>query len=197
MALAEILSAIREEAEATVEEVQRASGVSVAEILRQAREEASRVEHESSTSLDARLEAESEVILNRADLHVQRRLQVAREAIYQEILGRARDRLAAHRRDERYTATLRSLLAECVDFSPSVDRVLVDPRDVEFIRTALDALGLEADVEPALQTWGGMEATDGRGVFVRNTLEARLARATNTLRQRVGDLVPGLRGGNT
>ncbi len=195
MALADILDAVRREGDEEVARIVAARDDAVAAIGRKAREEARRVEARATTSRDAALAAEAGVIRHRAVLHVERRLQEAREAVFQEILGRARDRLSRHRGEPGYPATVAALLAECVSFLGHVEVVRADARDAGDVREALGRLEVAPAVELTIECWGGVVANDGKGVFVRNTLEDRLERAEGELRRKIGDLVPGLRSG--
>jgi vacuolar-type H+-ATPase subunit E/Vma4 len=195
VALADILSAVQREGDEEIARITAERDESVAAIGREARRLRAEAEAAAAISRDAALVTEAEVIRHRAELHVERRLQETREAVFQEILGRARDRLSRYRSDPDYPATLTALLRECLVFLGEIETVAVDPRDVDLVSRALDAAGVAAKVESSLETWGGMVAGDGKGAFVRNTLEERLGRAAMELRRQIGDLVPGLRGG--
>ncbi len=195
MALSDLLAALQEEGDEEVARIAADRDEQVAAILRAAREEAERVDAAAATSLDAALAAEADVIRHRAVLHVERQLQEAREAIFQDVLGRTRDRLARLRGKARYAAVLDALLGECLDFLGRAQTVFVDARDAELVRAALASRGVEAATEPSLECWGGLVAGDGCGGFVRNTLESRLSRAEPELRREVGERVPGMRPG--
>ncbi len=193
MGLADILDAVRREGDEEVARVVAARNEAVAAVGRTARDEAQAVEAAAATSRDTALATEAGVVRHRAELHVERRLQEAREAVFQDILGRARDRLSRHRQEPGYATTLDALLADCTAFLGDLAVVMADPRDDELVRAALARIGSDAAVELSLECWGGIDAGDGNAVFVRNTLEGRLRRAEAELRRRLGDLVPGLR----
>ena len=195
MALADVLSALQRDGDEEIAEVIAERDHTVSQIGREARELAKETEFAAATSRDAALAFEAEVIRHRAALHVERRLQEAREVIFQEILGRAQDRLSRYRRDASYPAILNALVAECLDFLDETEVVMADLLDVDLVKAALAQRDTEAKVEPSLEAWGGVVASDGKGVFVRNTIEARLGRAEVELRRQIGDQVPGLRGG--
>ena len=196
MGLAEILTALAVEGDEEVARITADRDTAVADIMHEARRRAMQAELEATTARDPALRADADVTRHRAALQVERRLQETREAILQDIMGRAEDRLSRYRRDPAYLATLQALLGECRDFLDEVAVVAVDPRDADLVRAALAALGSEAVVEPSLETWGGVVASNGRGVLVRNTLEDRLRRAEPEIRRQIGNVVPGLRGGD-
>ncbi len=193
MALVEILSALRREGDEEVARITAERDMAVAAVMRSAREQAKQVEATAATARDGARTNEADVMRHRADLHVERRLQEAREAVFQEILGRAKDRLSRYRRDPEYPATLEALLEECLTFLGTIEVVIADQRDAELVESMLSRLD-PAQLQPTLECWGGVVAHDGKGVFVRNTLEARLGRAEADLRRQIGDLVPGLDG---
>jgi vacuolar-type H+-ATPase subunit E/Vma4 len=195
VALADILSALQRDGDEEVARIVATRDETTSEIVRQARQAAKDAEAAAATSRDAAIALETEVILHRAVLHVERRLQEAREVIFKEILGRAQDRFSRQRSDPAYPRIVDALVAECVDFLGRAEAVMADPRDTDVVGEVLERRGVDAKLEPTLETWGGVVATDGKGVFVRNTLEERLGRAEIALRRDIGDLVPGLRGG--
>ena len=196
MALAEILAALRSEGEEEIARITAERDAAVADLTQTGREQARQAEAAAATARDESLSQDAAVIRHRAELHVARRLQEAREAVFQEILGLARDRLSRHRSDPTYPATLAVLARECSEFLGAIDAVVADPRDEELVEKILSDLG-PADLLFSLECWGGIVAHDGKGVTVRNTLEDRLRRAEPDLRRQIGQLVPGLveRGG--
>lgn len=191
MALAEILDALRREGENEIARITAESDAAVAGFTRTARDQARQAEAAAATARDESLFKDAAVIRHRAELHVARRLQEAREAVFQEILGLARDRLSRYRSDPAYPATLAVFARECSTFLGTVDVVIADPRDEELVQKVLSDLG-PTEFDFSLECWGGIVAHDGKGVFVRNTLEDRLRRAEPELRRHIGQLVPGL-----
>jgi vacuolar-type H+-ATPase subunit E/Vma4 len=194
MALADILEELRRDGRAEIERIVDERDRTVAAIAERARADAEAAERAAARSRDQAITFEVEVVRNRAALGVERRLQEAREVLYAEIVGRARDRLSRLRDDPAYPAVVDALVAECATALGEVESVMADRRDVDVVAAAVAGRGIEAAVEPTLDTWGGIEARDGKGAFVRNTLEERLERVDAELRRQVGDLVPGLRG---
>jgi vacuolar-type H+-ATPase subunit E/Vma4 len=192
--LEDILATLRADSEEEIAQEAARAEVAIAAILHAAHEEAERVESAAASARDSRLAAEAEVLRSRARLNVERRLRETREALYQEVLSRARDRLERHRLDVGYRDTVRALLAECLAFLPEGNVVLADPRDADLVRDVMADLGVTAELQTSLETWGGIDLGNGAGAVVRNTLEQRFDRAGVELRRRVGDLVPGLRG---
>ena len=191
MALAEILAALRSEGDEEIARIAAESDAAVADLTRTARDQARRAEAEAATARDVSLSKDAAVIRHRAELHVARRLQEAREAVFQEILGLARDRLSRYRSDPAYPATLAVLAKECSAFLGTVDVVIADPRDEELVQKIFSDLG-PTEFDFSLECWGGIVAHDGKGIFVRNTLEDRLRRAEPDLRRHIGQVVPGL-----
>lgn len=196
MALVEILAALRSEGDEEIARITAENDAALAGLTQTAREQAKQAEAAAATARDESLTKDAAIIRNRAELHVARRLQEAREAVFQEILGLARDRLSRFRNDPAYLATLAVLAKECATFLGTIDVVMADPRDEELVEKVLSDLG-PAEFRLSLECWGGIVAHDGKGVFVRNTLEDRLRRAEPDLRRQIGQLVPGLveRGG--
>ncbi len=191
MALAEILEALRREGDEEMARITAAGDAAVADLMQSARRQAKQAEALEATARDDALSSDADVIRHRAELHVERRLQEAREAVFQEILGVAKDRLARYRSDPGYPACLAALVRECSAFLGTLEVVMADPRDEVLVEKILSDTGF-AEVEFSLESWGGIVAHDGKGVYVRNTIEDRLRYAEPELRRQIGQLVPGL-----
>ena len=104
----------------------------------------------------------------------------AREEAFASLLAGIRAELAAFRGAASYPALFRSLLAESRAALPAARELRVDPRDLDLAM----ALAGELRVDPALDTWGGVELACDDGRTIRNTLEERLANAEPLLRRR-------------
>ena len=191
MALAEILEALRKEGDEEIARITADRDAAVADLMQTARRQAKQAEAVAATARDDSLSNDADVIRHRAELHVERRLQKAREEVFQEILAVARDRLAHYRRDPGYPACLATLVRECSAFLSTLEVVMADPRDEVLVEKTLSDIDL-AEVQFSLECWGGIVAHDGKGVYVRNTFEDRLRRAEPDLRRQIGQLVPGL-----
>lgn len=191
MALAEILEALRGEGDQEIARISAESDAAVADLMQSARREAKQAEAMAATARDDALCNDADVIRHRAELHVERRLQKAREEVFQEILAVAKDRLARYRSGPEYPACLATLVTECSAFLGTLEVVMADPRDEVLVEKILSDAGL-AEVQFSLECWGGIVAHDGKGGYVRNTIEDRLRRAEPDLRRQIGQLVPGL-----
>jgi len=115
------------------------------------------------------------------------RVRDAQEDAYQRIAQQVRERLRSVRGREDYPAIMAALLDEARSLLPAVSLVRVDPADEPLARRLL-AGEPRVRVEPALRCAGGLEAADGRGARVRNTVEERFAAAEPALRALAGRL---------
>jgi vacuolar-type H+-ATPase subunit E/Vma4 len=104
----------------------------------------------------------------------------AREEAFASLLAGIRAELAALRGAASYPELFRSLLDESRAALPAARALRVDPRDFDLAMT----LAGELRVDPALDTWGGLELAGDDGRAIRNTLEERLANAEPLLRRR-------------
>ena len=82
-----------------------------------------------------------------------------------------------------YPRLFGALLAEARAALPGATELRVDRRDLS-LATPL-ARGLRVD--PALETWGGVELASDDGRVIRNTVEERLANADVLLRSRFAE----------
>ncbi len=194
MPLQAILAEVRLEAENEVARIIAERDKVVAEITAAAHEEADRVEAEAAASLSERLLAAAAVVENRAALHVERRLQDAKEEIFREILRRACSRLDRLRNEPRYPRLLRTLLDECLRALPDAGAVMVDPRDRAVAASLIAEVDPSLRLDTSLETSGGIAVRSPTGGFVWNTIDERLHRADRELRMLVARAIPELAG---
>jgi V/A-type H+-transporting ATPase subunit E len=114
-------------------------------------------------------------------------LNTERTRIYNSLFDKVREELDAVRDDDGYPALFQALLEEAVT-AVGVDAIVlhVDPRDEELCSRIVGQIGLHCEIIPDLACAGGLSAgtPDGR-VAVWNTLESRLERAKELLKQEV------------
>ena len=197
MALADILRDIEHDADAEIARIRADAEHEAEALLQAARSAADVASDEMSEARRAGSDETRQRLVAQAETEATATLREAREDVFARVLARVRERLAGLRSEPTYGSVLRSLVVEALDALPDATTVVADPRDAE----AVDSILAEVDpsggrgllVEPALETWGGVEvsATDAR-VVVRNTLEERLERATGRLRPLVARVVPDL-----
>jgi V/A-type H+-transporting ATPase subunit E len=193
LALDEILSTIRAEAEKTASAVVSAARAEAREVLDRASARAEDERRRLAASLDDRARQEQSRIISRAHLETAKERRAAREKTYQSALEGVRRRLEAIRASPRYEEILGSLLDEAMAALPDAGVINVDPEDLDLVEELLSSRGLHLDVEAESTPLGGLKLiADGRDVD--NTLATRLRRADTHLRFIAGELVPGLRG---
>jgi vacuolar-type H+-ATPase subunit E/Vma4 len=113
----------------------------------------------------------------------------AYEACVAVLRGALCDHLEALRETDGYPAVLRALIEESLAALPAASRLRVDPRDAQLARAILDELHVRLELEPGLETIGGVEVAARDGRTVRNTLEERLRNAEARLRVLAGEFL--------
>lgn len=195
MAIADILEAIRAEADAEIERLAREADADAAARRADAEAEAARIEREEIERALARARREAAAIEHRASLSAHRSFAAGREGVYRDLVDALRGRLAGLRASPSWPDVLAALLAEALSEVPDARRVRVDARDVERARAALAGRGdgappeLAGDLPP--EALGGCVVDDGRGRRVANTLSSRLERADPWLRRAFAARVEG------
>lgn len=188
VALADILGAMEAEAEAEIKRTEEQSAATVAQIRAAVENDAHAVREGHRRDMSIRVEQERARRLNRARLAALRTSSGAREKLYAEALAGARALLAALRADPKYPAMLRALAEEALAHMDGQTVLHADPRDEQLLRALFPGTRMEFD----LDTWGGVEARGPDGLIVIvNTVEARLERAQELLRQAVMPLFKG------
>jgi len=190
LALADILDAIRAEADAEIEAIRVKAESEAAAVLTRASDQAEAEEERLSLVRDRAADRQTDRIVNRARLDADRSFRAEVEELYVQTRRAAADELQSLRGTSRYEDILSSLLAECCAVLPGATVLRVDPAD-EAVAHRIIANGERSDlrVEATLDSSGGVELVDDDGRVIRNTFEARLARADGLLRLAFSDEV--------
>jgi len=173
-------------------------------ILAEARERADRIRNEAEAQATALVEAQrrriaSEVEAARvraqsaATLRATSLILEAKDEQIDRVFELAQTELERISHDPtRYPAILRRLLQEAVEGFEG--RVVVEcaESDVAAVEAIARELGIEADVRPSPDVWGGVRVRSEDGRFVvENTLTSRLARARQALLSEVAEILWG------
>jgi len=173
-------------------------------ILAEARERADRIRNEAEAQATALVEAQrrriaSEVEAARvraqsaATLRATSLILEAKDEQIDRVFELAQTELERISHDPtRYPAILRRLLQEAVEGFEG--RVVVEcaESDVAAVGAIARELGIEADVRPSPDVWGGVRVRSEDGRFVvENTLTSRLARARQALLSEVAEILWG------
>jgi vacuolar-type H+-ATPase subunit E/Vma4 len=180
MALDDLLRAIESDAAAERAQADRETASEATAIVQRARRQASELEADLSARPEAEARAQADRARALARLDASGAVRLAHEEAFASVVTGVRGELAALRDTSGYPELFRALLAECRAALPAGRRLRVDRRDLG-LATPL-AAGL--DVDPVLDTWGGVELASNDGRIVRNTVEERLANAEPLLRRR-------------
>jgi vacuolar-type H+-ATPase subunit E/Vma4 len=180
MALDDLLRAIEADAAAERARADRETASEATAIVQRARRQASELEAELSATPEAEARAEAEAARALARLDASGAVRFAQEEAFALLVTGIRGELAAVRDTSGYPELFRALLVESRAALPAARRLRVDRRDVDLARPLADGLY----VDPALDTWGGVELASDDGRIVRNTVEERLANAELLLRRR-------------
>ena len=196
MSLNAILETIRASGAAQVREIEQRAYAQAREVLVNAQLEAEQIKERTRAAAVAPAFKERARLLHRARLEALQITGNVREALVDGALEQTRGHLAGMRTDTAYPAVLRRFLQEAlaelavsigdglVGDRSTTTRLEADPRDRALLNDILHDLGMNLPVSYTLNCWGGLIARsqDGRIVAI-NTLEARLERATPSLRR--------------
>jgi vacuolar-type H+-ATPase subunit E/Vma4 len=193
MALRDLLAAIEAEATAETARLRASRRGQAGVILAEARQQAHDLQAAAVATAGQEEREASARRVAAARETAAARVRDAHEDAYQQIAGEVRDRLRSIRDRGDYPAVMAALLDEARSLLPAVSLVRVDPADEELARRLLVA-DPGVWVEPTLRCDGGLEAADGRGARVCNTVEARFTAAEPALRALAGRLAEPRRG---
>lgn len=181
MALADILTAIRRDAEAEIAVAEAEARADMGALLLQAATDGARAEAEVASQRDRELGVAIALIAGEARLAAARTLRIAREQLFRAVLVQVHGRVEALRGEACFASVTAHLLAEGLALMPDPSVVRTDPRDRCLVVGVLDRIGVEAEVDPSLVSAGGLQLVNDTGV-VDNTFEQRLANAEPYLR---------------
>ena len=195
MSLEAILQAIHAAGDAQVSQVENHAQAQVDTILASARQEAAKVKAKAFKNAVAPAAKERSRLLHQAKLEALHITGDLREALVDAALEEARRRLASLRAQAAYRDVLSRLVEEAVTEISRLlwrekRRLLANrPADRAVLDDILVELQLDLPVQEDMDCWGGLVARseDGRVVMI-NTLEARLERATPSLRRSLSGL---------
>lgn len=181
MALDDLLRAIETEADADRARAAREAAAAAAKLVEDARRDADALEAELAEkgATDGRAVAARERALARLD--AASTIRSAREEAFESLLSGIRAELATVRETSAYPELFRALVAESRAALPAARELRVDPRDTDLASAVAGGLR----VEPALDSWGGVELVSDDGRIVRDTVEERLANGEPVLRERL------------
>lgn len=190
MSLEAILEAIREAGQEQVNRIEAATQAQVKEILDRAKREADQIREQACNEAATPAFRERSRLLHQARMAALRIIGEARQEFVENALEMTRERLDSLRSEACYPAVLRGLTHQAfADLEGSLGdihtvTIEIDQRDLEFMKTILDEIGLEVPIVTDLATGGGLIVKSKEAkVVVINTLEARLASATPYLRR--------------
>lgn len=185
MSLQAILNEIRTVGNAQIQEVEEDARAQACAILAEAQVEFHRIEDEACAAASAPATAERARLLHAAHLESLQITGGVRDALADEALAQARERLATIHADLCYPQVLRTLTDEALAGLAQAGKAQISAnlRDRALLENILDLLNLDISVTYDLNCWGGLVASseDGR-VTAINTFEARLERAMPFLR---------------
>ncbi|HEY1347678.1 MAG TPA: hypothetical protein VGF54_22030 [Streptosporangiaceae bacterium] len=187
MALPDLLAAIEAEAAAETARLHAGRRAQAVAILAEARQRARDVQAAAVAAAERDERQAGALRLAAARETAAARVRDAQEDAYQRIAQKVRERLRGVRSRGDYPAIMAALLDEARSLLPAVGLVRVDPADEPLARRLL-AGEPGVRVEPTLRCAGGLEAADGRGARVRNTVEERFTAAEPALRALAGRL---------
>jgi V/A-type H+/Na+-transporting ATPase subunit E len=196
MGLEDILAAMEADAAAEREAILSSAKQEAEQIVARAREAAVTARSRAAEAELRRLRSDQARRLNDARLGGLREVAAAREQLLEGSFAACVSELQSIRSSPGYETTLGQLLDEALDeIGDHAVSVQVDPRDEGIVRRLLSDRGVSAHLSPCLGCAGGLDlaSEDGR-IVVRNTLERRLGRAREMLRE---ELLSMLEGGRT
>lgn len=193
MALETIVGAIAAEAAAEVDRITDETSRRVESILTDAR---ARAAQEQTRWEESRVEETAQVvagIVNRARLEADRKVADAREALFQEALGRLAERIGLAVAGSDYPGVFRALHTEAMAVVPDPGAtVLVRPVDVELATRVARERGGTGAVRGVLDCVGGLDLESEDGRSVRNTVDSRLLQSERRLRRLAVQVIPAM-----
>ena len=192
MGVAEILREIEEEADAEVARIEEDASRRAAEVLASAHRRSATDASALTGSRAVEVAEERDRLLREATSRATLAVRAAREDAFEAAIDEARRRLSTAREREDYPDAVRLMTEESLRALPDGVTVRVDPRDETLARSILGPGEGVPDLDPSLDSWGGVEVVAPDGRTVLDTLEERLSRAEPWLRSLVAGAVPGM-----
>jgi vacuolar-type H+-ATPase subunit E/Vma4 len=177
MAIEDILKALDEQAQADCEAVLEEARQHATLIVEEGTREAQQIHDGFSRQAERVATVEASKLVNAARLEAKMNVSSVKGDAVVDVFDSAAAKLGEVRSAGSYDSLFGQLAAEAFVGLESPVVVRVAPADAALAASAVQASGLTADVDPTLETAGGIvvEASNGR-IIRRNTLEDRLDR---------------------
>ena len=192
MALADIMAAIRADADAELARVAATCDHACLAIAEEAEHEAKAVTQAIVARATRQANTEAQAIERAARRELTMTRLRARDDMLASLLQQLAERLHRQRETPAYPALLARLIMEAIAELPAARVAHVDERDAAAARAILT--GIDITVVADLHTAGGVVLDDGRGARVIHTLEARVDALEDGLRRVAVRLHPALAG---
>lgn len=184
MALEDILRALEDKAEASIDDIKSEAQRRANEIKAEVETEAAKMRRARLKKIEDTVRSEATAIVYSAQLKAKKELIKAQEDTVEEAFRQAEKRVGSLGQEQDYPRILEALLDECLDYIEG--DVLLQARDDD--RAVLEKIMAGKQVayrfsDTPLEASGGLVASSVDGeIMVLNTFESRLDRAKDKLR---------------
>ena len=193
MTYEELMGSIGTAAAERKRELGERAAAEAAAIRKSAAEQAVAVREEAMERARRRVAEERGRLMGRVREEVRLELLRRRNEVFRRAFESSGGQVLALRGTPVYRGVAKRLAEEAIGLAGGTDLVLhVDPRDRSLFEGILGDLGRNCDIAADLEGAGGLTVTSRDGRFlVTNTLEARLARARETMKGEVHRILSG------
>ncbi len=190
MALEDIFKALQHQAERDIEDVLSEARARAAGVISEAEVQAQHIRENHAAEADAVASARGIQSLNSARLEARRKIAGVRQQAVTDAFDKARLKLDGIRDSSGYAALFERLLDEALEGVEGDFDLLVDARDEDIARKAIEKRGVSGTVRTDLATAGGVVVSMGGGrVFRRNTLEDRFDKFAGSAQSDVAEIL--------
>lgn len=183
MALEEMLVALEQEGQETVDRIESQAKAHENQILKEAKEEADRIRSDHIKKMEDQVRMERSRIINGAHFQVKKEVIRMKEAMMNEVFSEVSKRIENLRNDASYKDIFEKLTTEAVSGIAGKALVSIDPADENLGREVLDKMKIDYELALSNKCLGGLIARseDGR-IILNNTIDSRLDKAKQLLK---------------
>jgi len=176
-----------------VDEILKKAEKDAACIIRDAEQKGKMIEQIHRDDAEKRIKSQKITVLFNVHSELKTRLNKEKYSVFESCFKDARDQLDGTRDREGYDALYKKLLLEAIqELDEPHPRIHIDVRDDSVCRDIIRELNVACEVLPDIESIGGLcISSPDEKTIVLNTLESRLERARELLKQEIFGILYG------
>ncbi|MEF8832224.1 MAG: V-type ATP synthase subunit E family protein [Candidatus Thermoplasmatota archaeon] len=185
--------------EKIIERIEKETQGKIDNIIERGKEKAEKIEQEIEKEKEQRQdeikkEREREIktmknrIISQAKLEAKKKRLNVREEMINDVFKEVKNRLD-EKKAEEYEGYLKQSIKKSDEILKGDLKIRCDPESEQLVKQLAEKINPEIEIEPSLDTIGGIKASSEKGSSIDYTFEANLERKRKELRKEISDIL--------